>query len=262
MKGAHAISPANGSSLSQNRHYINEQPRPLRVPKNDHTYGNPSYELTSGEAVSSKMALMNFVRRVHVKQHDEDDQLYQRAALALRRLKADDGETRDEWILFALAERLAQLGHSVDWLRSNVDPVCPQCGGKLKWEIVDALRSDAGTKTAREIAESVGCSKEHVRTTLKRLCDDEFGNPAVQAFEKAGDHGATVYADSGAPNAGVVDTTSQLTTNDHVLDSYTWSLVIRDPTVSTEHEETATTESGGGEWDWQSAASTGDPPSD
>jgi hypothetical protein len=129
-------------------------------------------------------------------------------------------------------------------------------------EIVDALRSDAGTKTAREIAESVGCSKEHVRTTLKRLCDDEFGNPAVQAFEKAGDHGATVYADSGAPNAGVVDTTSQLTTNDHVLDSYTWSLAIRDPTVSTEHEETATTESGGGEWDWQSAASTGDPPSD
>jgi hypothetical protein len=128
--------------------------------------------------------------------------------------------------------------------------------------IVDELRSDAGAQTAREIAESVECSKEHVRTTLSRLTDDDVGKPAVQAFEKAGDHGATVYADSGAPNAGVVDTTSQLTAKDHVLDSYTWSLAIRDPTVSSEHEETATTESGGGEWDWRSAVSVGDPPSD
>jgi len=135
MKGAQAICPASGSSLSQDRHYVDEQTRPLRVPEDDHTYGDPSYELTTGERCSSKMALMNFIRRVHAKQHDEDDPLYQRAALALRRLKADEGETRDEWILFALAERLHQLGYDADWLRSNIDPVCPQCGGKLKWEV-------------------------------------------------------------------------------------------------------------------------------
>ena len=134
MKGAQAFCPASGSSLSQDRHFVGDRTRPLRVPTGDHTYGDASHELTTGDTCSSKMALMNYVRRVHAKHHDGDDQLYQRSALALRRLKAGESDYRDEWILFALAERLIQFGYSVGWLRSNVDPVCPQCGGKLKWE--------------------------------------------------------------------------------------------------------------------------------
>ena len=134
MKGANAICPTSGSSLSDDRHYVGNNTRPLRVPEDDYCYGDPSYELTTGERCSSKMALMNFVRRVHTKAHDEDDQLYRRAALALRRLKGGESDTRDEWILYALAERLQQFDYDVDWLTGPIDLVCPHCGGTLKWE--------------------------------------------------------------------------------------------------------------------------------
>ncbi|WP_323190473.1 hypothetical protein [Halostella sp. PRR32] len=134
MKGANAICPSSGSSLSEDRHFVGEKARPLRVPDDDHDYGEASYELTTGQRCSSKMALMNFVRRVHTQHCEEDDQLYRRAALELRRLKSANDDVRDEWILYALAERLARQGHDVDWLRSNLEPVCPGCGGKLKWE--------------------------------------------------------------------------------------------------------------------------------
>ncbi|WP_216824801.1 hypothetical protein [Salinigranum rubrum] len=99
--------------------------------------------------------------------------------------------------------------------------------------IVEALRAAGARPSTRELADEVGCSKEHARRTLRRL--EELG--AVQAFEGVGSHGATLYADSGLPNSGVVDLE---TANAHVLESYTWSLAISDPPLPTREPTTAT----------------------
>jgi len=87
--------------------------------------------------------------------------------------------------------------------------------------IVEELREATGTVTAREVADAIGCSKEHVRKTFGRLADDDL----LQAFKGAGPNGATLYADEGVPNSGMVDLSTS-TTNSSVLDSYTWSLAI------------------------------------
>lgn len=93
----------------------------------------------------------------------------------------------------------------------------------LQREIIDELRSDVGASTAREIADAVDCSKEHVRQTLHRLENQEV----VQAVRSEGANGATLYADDGTPTSGFVDvdespTASYETTN-------RWSLAIREP---------------------------------
>lgn len=171
-----AISPANGSSLSDDRHYVGDRGRPLRVPLNDHTYGAPSFELTTGSAVSSKLALMNVVRRLHEQSHDPDDGLYRRSALALRRLKRGESDVRDEWILFALAERLAQLDYAVDWLRSNVEPVCPQCGGQLSWESSPrGMSARCGTNCANGHYQNA-----EIRNRVKDAFNAAFPSDAVE----------------------------------------------------------------------------------
>ncbi|MXV62057.1 hypothetical protein GS429_08285 [Natronorubrum sp. JWXQ-INN-674] len=123
----------------------------------------------------------------------------------------------------------------------------------LQEEIVEELRSSKRSKSAREIAESVGCSKEHVRQTLERLSDNEFGEPAVHVSEGVGSHGATLYSESGTPSSGFVDLQESPTTP--YGDSSRWSLAIRDPTtrgdvdqgVSDGSSETPTEV-----WDWRS----------
>jgi hypothetical protein len=104
----------------------------------------------------------------------------------------------------------------------------------LQSDIVEELRSAERPQTARAIATAVGCSKEHVRQTLERLRhrdEDDTRESYVQAFERAGDHGATLYADDGVPNAGVAELpdVSLESANDHVLTPITWSLAIRPP---------------------------------
>lgn len=117
--------------------------------------------------------------------------------------------------------------------------------------IVEELRSSTTSKTAREIAEAVGVTKEHVRQTLHRL----EGMDVVQAFEGGGAHGATLYADDGLPNAGVVDLGE--TANDAVLDTYTWSLAIRDTAPAVDAPTTGASTDDQGDtavWDWRSAS--------
>ncbi|WP_265108013.1 hypothetical protein [Halosolutus halophilus] len=97
----------------------------------------------------------------------------------------------------------------------------------LQEEIVERLRSSQHSRTARGIADAVGCSKEHVRQTLERLADDEVGEPAVYVAEGAGSHGATLYSDSGLPSVGFVDVQESPTTS--YGDSSRWALAIRTP---------------------------------
>ena len=91
---------------------------------------------------------------------------------------------------------------------------------ELQRDVIDALteRADA---TAREIADAVGCSKEHVRETLGRL--EEKG--LVDREEGAGAYGADVYRDDGAePEAVDLGEIA----NDRLMDLSRWSLAIDD----------------------------------
>ncbi|WP_436343993.1 hypothetical protein [Natronorubrum sp. FCH18a] len=129
----------------------------------------------------------------------------------------------------------------------------------LQEEIVEELRSSKRSKTVREIAEAVGCSKEHVRQTLERLSDSEFGESAVHISEGAGSHGATLYSESGLPSTGFVDLEESPT--EPYRDSSRWALAIRDPspstaaarTVSDDHDRPSTEV-----WDWKSHPSPSD----
>jgi len=129
---------------------------------------------------------------------------------------------------------------------------------ELQREIVRELRAAPGALTAREISAAVDCSKEHVRQTLKRLRDPEAGIEAVQALEDAGPDGATLYADDGLPNEGVVDVDESPTGPYETTNR--WSLAIRDSRRD-DHGDTqggdTTTSS---VWDWQSATDGGGPP--
>ncbi len=125
--------------------------------------------------------------------------------------------------------------------------------------IVEELRSSTGAKTTREIADVVDCSKEHVRQTLERLGDDGHGEPAVQAIPESGPNGATLYSDSGLPNAGVVDIHESPT--DPYWNTSRWTLAIRDPTTPDDGDLGPATDSSNqsaGEWDWKAGPDRSD----
>lgn len=85
--------------------------------------------------------------------------------------------------------------------------------GDQQREIVAHLR-DADTTTAREIAEAVGCSKQHALDTLDKLCTRGL----VTAEEGAGKFGATVWEAGNLPATGTASV--QQTTNRDVEDQY------------------------------------------
>ncbi|WP_423751084.1 hypothetical protein [Salinirarus marinus] len=88
--------------------------------------------------------------------------------------------------------------------------------------IVEELRN-RNHATAREIHQTVDCSKRHVAETLKRLVE----NGRASAREGLGAHGATMYTDDGALPSGLVDLDIDEIENSHVWDTYTWSFAIR-----------------------------------
>jgi len=130
----------------------------------------------------------------------------------------------------------------------------------LQEAIVEDLRDHDGARTAREIADDVGCSKEHVRQTLDRLRDIEGPDP-VQAVPGEGEQGATLYADTGLPHSGVVDVDESPT--DAYGTTSRWSLAIRDPdrvdppneVTDTSADSNASDESAA--WEWWSADEPG-----
>jgi hypothetical protein len=91
--------------------------------------------------------------------------------------------------------------------------------------VVETMRASAEPRTARQIAAETDVSKRHVHRTLERLAE----HGTVQAFEGRGTNGATLYAEDGLPNDGIVD----LTDDDDevatgvVLSSYTWGVTVR-----------------------------------
>jgi hypothetical protein len=91
-------------------------------------------------------------------------------------------------------------------------------------EIVDELTCRPSA-TARDLADAVGCTKEHARRTLARLEERDL----VHRHRGTGDHGADEWVDDDATNAlvDVGPTAAVGTTNDPLSDSSRWSLAIR-----------------------------------
>jgi hypothetical protein len=118
---------------------------------------------------------------------------------------------------------------------------------------------------APEHAAAADCSKKHARETVQRLAAD--GD--VRAFERAGDHGATLYADAGVPQQGYVklcedDVAAEDDTHEDVLPeesrprpyggNYTWQVAISTPADTVAVDETALSEQAHGEtasWNWR-----------
>jgi len=115
----------------------------------------------------------------------------------------------------------------VEWLATD-----------LQRSIIDTL-TEREEATAREIADAVDCSKEHVRDTLKKLEDREL----IERKAGEGYNGADVFADEGATH-DITETDS--TANDRLLDFNRWSLAIEfrhagdQPTIDTSAASNAT----------------------
>ncbi|MFC7155186.1 winged helix-turn-helix transcriptional regulator [Halomarina halobia] len=121
-------------------------------------------------------------------------------------------------------------------------------------EIIEALR-DRTHATARELADAVGVSKDHVRKTLRRLVEAD----RVECREGAGDYGAHVYrALAGeAPTTGLVSLgRGETIADESVWESYTWSLAITPPPTPADPDGRGVTAT----WDWRDTAERGTPP--
>jgi len=137
MIGEDAFCPKTGASLSDEQQY-DDQGRPRRVVTADEQSlaSATAGEFTTGAARSSKAALLNRFRRCHTTHHPTDDALYRKAALALARLKrtAEGTESWDVHVWYALQKRLAVAGYDADWMHAHVEPRCPHCHGRLRYE--------------------------------------------------------------------------------------------------------------------------------
>ena len=128
VKGPDAFCPKSGAPLSDDRH-PDERRRPHREPESDECA-----ELSTGAVRSSTDALIAFFRRSHRdSSRDLDRPLLRKAARHLRTLKSES-DARDEWIWYALCEKLHREDFEVAWMRYHVHLVCPYCGSEPKWE--------------------------------------------------------------------------------------------------------------------------------
>ena len=168
MHGDNAFCPKNGAPLSNDSHY-DERGRSWRAPINDEmpTDARCDGELSNGDLCSSKRALIGYFRRCHQHHHETDQSLYCKAALELTRLKrtANGTETWDIYIWYALSERLFRRGYDVKWMAAYGEPRCPDCAGRLKYEVVhDNLVAFCGTN----------CTGQRT-DRLKQVCETVVG---------------------------------------------------------------------------------------
>jgi DNA-binding transcriptional ArsR family regulator len=125
-------------------------------------------------------------------------------------------------------------------------------------EIIEALRDASGRLSARNIANRTDASKRHVHRTLERLLKEDV----VDAVERHGPNGATMYAKTGVPNAGVADLTDEdgEVVTAPVWSSYTWTVAIADPSDADPSRTAGSSSSSDettGVWDWEAGAGGG-----
>jgi hypothetical protein len=145
----------------------------------------------------------------------------QHIAQGAGRLARDADDPEDRAIVFVRTDAappgfLDMQVPGVEWLATDTQT-----------DIIDELRQRSSA-TTREIADSVGCSKEHARDTLRRLHDRDI----VDVHENAGGHGAHLYRvlagiATNRPGEHVdLSPGSDDTTNDGVCRYSTWALAV------------------------------------
>ena len=188
MRGYHAFCPKTGASLSKKRHY-DERGRPQRVPTDDVPGVEPPTdgELTNGAISSSKRALLNYFRRCHQRHHDADQRLYRKASLGLTRLKraANGIESWDVHVWYALGEWLSETGYDVEWMRTHVEPRCPHCAGRLKYEAFPGgeVIAQCGTNCTDDYENRLRRTREIVAGLYARAFDATADERTIEQLE-------------------------------------------------------------------------------
>lgn len=177
MKGEHAFCPRTGAPLSNEVHY-DEFGRPVRHATRDGHAAKtqPEGELTNGALRSSRIAIFNYFRRCHRRQHGHDEALYSDASLALMRLKQTASGTAswDINVWYALGERLVRSGHDVQWMTAYVGLRCPDCSGRLKFERAgeSGVRARCGVDCSGDEADRLDEIRETVADLYSRAFHD------------------------------------------------------------------------------------------
>ena len=172
VRGSDAFCPSSGSRLSLERH-PDERARPWRVPE----ASDQSAELTTGADKSSKTALKVFFRRTQRSERADgemDRDLLHRAARHIETLKRET-EARDEWIWYALCERLHREDFEVAWMRKHVDPVCPHCGGELTADV--APKNEVLPKCGVNCRDDDRFLKGDIAAIIRRTYNTAFDDP-------------------------------------------------------------------------------------
>ena len=169
MKGPHAICPESGARLSQERH-----PDERRIQYREPTTSESSV-LSTGKTHSSMHALASFFgRKARDLVDDPEEALLTAASQYLRALKSET-DARDEWVWYALCERLHRDGYDVAWMRmADVVLVCPHCGSRLTYR--PAPKGDILPKCAINCQGSddfvYGAIRSEIRTAYNQAFDD------------------------------------------------------------------------------------------
>ena len=185
MIGEDAFCPKTGASLSDERYY-DETGRPKRVVTADERSlaAQAAGEFTTGAVRSSKAALFNRFRDCHDRHRPADDRLYRKAALALARLKrvGEGAESWDVHVWYALRRRLATAGYDVDWMHAHVEPRCPRCHGRLRYEQYETGITARCVSGCDDGADQLPAIRETVATLYGRAFDDAVDPDAFVQF--------------------------------------------------------------------------------
>lgn len=176
MIGNHAFCQRSGAPLSNENYYDergNGRRAVLRRDADDDCVG----ELTNGGVRSSSRALVTYFRRAHRTDHEYDEELYRRVALAVRRLKraASGSQEVDRHVWLALAERLTRLDYDADWMADHVELRCPDCHGRLQFDrnAADDVVARCGTNCDGSATDRIERMRETIATLYGEAFDDD-----------------------------------------------------------------------------------------
>ncbi|WP_273835157.1 hypothetical protein [Halococcus sp. PRR34] len=180
MRGKHAFCPSSGALLADERERPQEYrpgASPVRAPEPDEINEILIEPYSRGANHSSASALVGYFRRMRKRHAPEaDPTIARQAALAIQRLKEPEDDVHDDYLWYALAERLHRhddyTQDALDWLWQCVELSCPHCFGPITDEPViveDAVHSKC----------AINCTDDN------RYVDDEIRERMLEAYNEA-----------------------------------------------------------------------------
>ncbi|WP_135852624.1 hypothetical protein [Halorussus salinus] len=181
MKGPHAICPSSGADLSEDRH-PDDRGIPQREPQ------TPDHDvLSTGQTHSSRRALTAFFERTHGEYADDPERTQLPSATRYLRALKSETDARDEWVWYALAERLHRDGFNVGWMRmADVVLVCPHCGSWLKYRPAPKgeLLPKCGVNCRDRDEFVFGDIRREIRETFTAAFDSSLDRGQLQITER------------------------------------------------------------------------------